>query len=219
METETFGRASAAAIALAGGNLPISTLFQLQESCLNVAPSTKVKTANGVIDMRHPKSNPLVSSHRLYNNRLTTMSGCAANHAASTISNRPNMVSIPDMATARDIIELSSSSSSSLEGIEEDTRKHHALDDTQFAASQMHERILARGRVQLTSLVKNRNRTDKENSTKEKLKATVETLQREKDSGEHIATIFNVTSNGIDLFDSPVIDSQNCLDLVMDLFD
>ena len=63
METETFGRASAAAIALAGGNLPISTLFQLQESCLNVAPSTKVKTANGVIDMRHPKSNPLVSSH------------------------------------------------------------------------------------------------------------------------------------------------------------
>ena len=54
--------------------------------------------------------------------------------------------------------------SSSIE--DDDERKPRALDDKQFAASEMHERIVARGRVGLTSFVKNRNRTEKENSAK-----------------------------------------------------
>ena len=137
----------------------------------------------------------------------------AANAANAT--SRPRIVSIPENRVA-DIIELSSSSFS-IE--EDDERKPRALDDKQFAASEMYERVVSRGRGELTSLVKNRNnRTEKENSAKKRLKTTLKTLQKEKDNDGHIATILDVTSNGNDLIGSPMIDSQDCLDLVMELY-
>jgi len=58
-----------------------------------------------------------------------------------------------------------------------------------------------------------------ENSAKKtRLKTTLKTLQKEKDNDGHIATILDVTSNGNDLIGSPMIDSQDCLDLVMELY-
>jgi hypothetical protein len=210
---------------MAGGQLPIATLFHLQKTMMNVAPTTKVNTADGIIDLRHPKNNDSRSSHRSYNNRLTNMTESAASMRANVFSpapatnaanatSRPRIVSIPKDPAA-DIIELSSSSSS-IE--EDDERKPRALDDKQFAASKMYERVVDRGRVWLTSLVKNRNRTEKEDSAKKRLKTTLKTLQKEKDNDGHIATILDVTSNGNDLIGSPMIDSQDCLDWVMELY-
>jgi hypothetical protein len=201
---------------MAGGQLPIRTLFHLQKTMMNVAPTTKVNTADGIIDLRHPKNNDSRSSHRSYNNRLTNMTESAASMRANVFSpapatnaanaanatSRPRIVSIPKDPAA-DIIELSSSSSS-IE--EDDERKPRALDDKQFAASKMYERVVDRGRVGLTSLVKNLNRTEKEDSAKKRLKTTLKTLQKEKDNDGHIATILDVTSNGNDLIGSPMID-------------
>ena len=59
-----------------------------------------------------------------------------------------------------------------------------------------------------------------ENSAKKtRLKTTLKTLQKEKDNDGHIATILDVTSNGNDLIGSPMINSQDCLDLVMELYE
>ena len=213
---------------MAGRNLSIGTLFHLQKTMMNVAPTTKVNTADGIIDSRHPKNNDSTSSHRSYNNHLTNMTESVASMRANGFSpapatnaanatSRPRIVSIPEDPAADITIKLLSSSSSTIE--EDDERKPRVLDDKQFAASEMHERIVARGRVGLTSLVKNRNRTEKENSAKKKLKTTLKTLQKEKDNDGHIATILDVTSNGNDLIGSPMINSQDCLDLVMELYE
>mmetsp|Transcript_4354 Transcript_4354/g.5012 ORF Transcript_4354/g.5012 Transcript_4354/m.5012 type:complete len:631 (-) Transcript_4354:116-2008(-) len=223
-----FDKGTAAAISLKGGNLPITTVFGLQKTMLQVAPTTKVKTPNGIVDMRHPKNNSSLSTHRLNNNRLTTMNGSASSMTANVVALtattptnenavstafRPRFVSIPESET----IELSSTSSSVEE---EDARKPPALDNVQVAASNMHDRIVKRARTQLTSLVQNRNRTNEENIKKKRLRKTVQTLVKEnKEKGEHMATILDVTSNGKDLIQSPIIDSQDCLDYVMDLYD
>jgi len=200
---------------------------------MKAAPSTKVKTADGtIIDLRCPPKKDgmnTTTSYRQYNNHLTTMaSGSSAQpmhenqflppplseSARSEKILHPHIVSITrDRA---EIIDLSSSSSS-MEG--DDERKLPALDNKEFAASKMHDRILSRGRKELTNLVKNRNRTDDEETAKKKLKTAVKTLQKEKCSGEHIATILDVTSNGNDLIESPMINSQDCLALVMDLYE
>jgi len=226
METEVFGRASAAAIAIAGGNLPITTQFNLQETMLKVSNSTKVKTANGIIDLRYPNTDAtMTSTHRVHNNHLTAMTGNAAtmhsnlpvrsNNVGSEMTLHPHIVSIPGGGSdPTEIIELSSSSSSMEEY---DARKPRALNDTHFAASNMHARIISRVRKDLTSLVRNKDRTEEEEIAKKKLKITVKILQKEKESGEHIATILDVTSDGHDLITSPMIDSQDCLELVMDL--
>ena len=199
---------------------------------MKAAPSTKVKTAHGIIDLRCPPQKDgtnTTKSFRQYNNRLTTMASDSSalpmdvnqsfpallseNARSETISH-PHIVTI-----ARDrceIIDLSSSSSS-MEV--DDERKRPALDNKEFAASEMYERIISRGRTELTNLVKNRNRTGDEESAKKKMKRTVKTLQKEKCSGEHIATILDVTSNGDDLTASPMINSQDCLALVMDLYE
>ena len=76
----------------------------------------------------------------------------AANAANAT--SRPRIVSIPENRVA-DIIELSSSSFS-IE--EDDERKPRVLDDKQFAASKMYERIVSRGRVGLTWRIAQRRR-------------------------------------------------------------
>lgn len=244
METEVFGRASAAAIAIAGGNLPITTQFNLQETMLKVSNLTKVKTANGIIDLRYPNTDAtMTSTHRVHNNHLTAMTGNAAtmhsnlpvrsNNVGSEMTLHPHIVSIPGGGSdPTEIIELSSSSSSleeydarktralssSSSSMEEyDARKPRALNDTHFAASNMHARIISRVRKDLTSLVRNKDRTEEEEIAKKKLKITVKTLQKEKESGDHIATILDVTSDGHDLITSPMIDSQDCLELVMDL--
>ena len=151
---------------MAGRNLPIGTLFHLQKTMMNVAPTTKVNTADGIIDSRHPKNNDSTSSHRSYNNHLTNMTESVASMRANGFSpapatnaanatSRPRIVSIPEDPAADIIIELSSSSSS-IE--EDDERKPRVLDDKQFAASKMYERIVSRGRVGLTWRIAQRRR-------------------------------------------------------------
>ena len=79
-QSKVFGHATASSIAIASGNLPLSTQFQLQKRVLAIAPSSKVNTPAGTVDLSNPTSSRSIiaaptTSHRSWNNRLTSMDG------------------------------------------------------------------------------------------------------------------------------------------------
>ena len=53
-QSKVFGRATASSIAIASGNLPLTSQFALQSNSLSVAPSSKIKTSEGSIDLQDP---------------------------------------------------------------------------------------------------------------------------------------------------------------------
>ena len=107
-----------------------------------------------------------------------------------------------------------------------------SLPDTHFAATQMLPRVIARGRKQVTSIVRNLrvlgNEEDKDGEInklkvkKKKLKMTLNAIESaEKDGNGGVRMILSVTNNGEDILDDADLQmgSQDVLDFLTDYCD
>ena len=83
------------------------------------------------------------------------------------------------------------------------------------AALNMFERVLSHACSEIAAVL-HRNRVDEDIERKRKLKKTVRFLREEKKKARHRDCILDVTDNGKNLIIDPIIESKDCLELVME---
>ena len=146
-EKDVFGRATAANISIASGCLPLSTKYHMQRTILNVASASKVKTRDGVIDMREAGVNKKsVNTFCSSNNRLTDIPFTVAIYITSPVKTvfTPNTI---DMTSSTSSGSMQSKYSSC------ETPTLQPEDVKANLSKVMSERVLTRARSKLTGLL------------------------------------------------------------------
>ena len=126
---------------------------------LKAALSTTVKKQDStIIDLSQPrnKESPLVS-HRVIDNRLTSLTSEACE-------------------IARHVIDCSSSGEKNEVNLETPPSRNWK----KSASVEMHNRLMTRGRKEITKLVRKKEKTDDEKTQKKKLKRCLNYLEKEK---------------------------------------